>query len=822
MEVETLNAMINELSKRVSKEKDKGLQTLPEVEEWISLAEETETKASNLLDESISECYNLSTYDDCFTKNPHYSERVCMTLKEVEALRSKGVFKVSVERAPSSHFKKMLPLQPIVSREMLLDKAWQCLTENECGTLGLYGMAGVGKTTLLTRIMNKFIEVGHRFLISVVVKSEDVEDGVHQEGVDFEEIGVPLPSKENGCKIVFTTRYREACVSKWVDAEVEVKCLSLEEAWEFFQEVVGETTLKSHPDIPQLARIVARKCGGLPILLNIFGKTMSRKRTVREWYHAIHGLVSSTTEVPVLKFAYDSLPGENIRLCFLSCALFPENCLISKLGLVDYWIGEGMINDEDREIAEINGYEMIGDLVVLGLLMENESGYGVKMHDMVLEMALWIASHCGRPQETIVVKCGKPIHQLPMVNDWSMVRRMSVTSTQIETISDAPHCSELTTLFLQENVNLKRISGDFFRWMKSLVVLNLSFNRELAELPEEVSSLVSLRFLNLSRTGIKVLPLALKKLIKLIHLDLEFTYRLKGIDVIASLLDLEVLRLFKSAVPLNMGLLEDINLLKSLGELSFTVEEVTVWQRLQSTSHRLASCIRRLCLQNITITEGELLSMKSSLHQLDIYQCNIQRETAYSDNIVKIPQFWYIRRVTLNSCKYLNDLAWLLVAPSLGELVLIDCPQMKEVISKEKATAQLGQTSQQPFQSLKVLSLSNLPELESIYWTPLPFPFLEILHIMRCPKLRRLPLNFESAKGNQLDVDFDEESMQGVEWEDEATKERFTHLSNIRFWGFLVKTSKTCFRLLPEMVMIALFWGCLVKTKDFENFRLLP
>ena len=59
-----------------------------------------------------------------------------------------------------------------------------------------------------------------------------------------------------------------------------------------------------------------------------------------------------------------------------------------------------------------------------------------------------------------------------------------------------------------------------------------------------------------------------------------------------------------------------------------------------------------------------------------------------------------------------------------------------------------------------------LPELESIYWTPLPLPVLEYLKISDCPKLRKLPFNYESAIENQVEMKLEE----GVEWEDEATK----------------------------------------------------
>lgn len=787
------------------------------------MAEETESKASSLLDDSISECHSLTPLDNCSQISEDYRETVREMLKEVEDLSLEGVFKEVVDRAPISHVKKMFPLQPIVSREMLLEKAWKCLAGQECGTLGVYGMAGVGKTTLLTQLKNKFIKDrdASSLVISVLVEPEEEIEGIQHEigkrlglymerqnkelkaveicmflkrkryvllldGVqrklDLAEIGVPLPSRENGCKVIFTSRYQEACGSKWVDAVEEVKCLSPEESWDMFQEIVGKPTLKSHPDIPQLARVVARKCGGLPIALSLIGKAMSPKRTAREWHHAIHLLVSSATqfsgmEAPILKFTYDNLPGEDIKACFLYCALFPKSCDISKQDLVDCWIAEGMIEEEDIEIAEIKCYEMISDLVIMGLLIDDESGYGIKIHGMVRDMALWIASDYGRQKENVVASKG--IHQMPEVNNWSIVRRMSVTCTQVNKISDSPDCPELTTLFLQEN-NLRWVSGNFFRWMTSLVVLNLSRNRELAELPEEVSSLVSLRLLNLSWTRIKRLPLGLKELKKLIHLDLDDTPLLLEVDVIGYLLNLQVLRLFRS-VPMDLSLLENIQLLKSLKELNLTVREVDVLKRLTSI-HQLASCIRHLHLTGITINDGGTLLLNSmlSLRVLNIGMCNIpaiivnwtstiQRERVHFGNI---PLLQNVHTVTLSWCKGLRDLTWLLLAPNLADLRLLECQQIEHIIKKEKATADM---SEQPFRNLTRLSLDSLPRLESIYWTSLPFPVLKDLCIRGCPKLRRLPFNSNSTKRNQVRSDLGQEWIKGVEWEDEATKQHFSY-----------------------------------------------
>ncbi|KAG7536088.1 Protein kinase domain [Arabidopsis suecica] len=849
--MQDINAIRNDLLKRISKEEEIGLQGLQEVKEWISMVQEIEPKANRLLDESVSEFQRLSRYVSesgyCSlipASTYRYCEKVLMTLKRVETLRSKGVFEVVVDRGPGPPplVVKLPPIQLTKSQQSLYERACNLLEETNVGTLGIYGRGGVGKTTLVTQIKNKFLLDAFGLVIFVVVGFKEVESiqeeiskrlGLQwgrektkkqkaaeiltalkgkrfflllddiQKGLDLEEIGVPLPSRENGCKIVFTTRSREACDErKWVDAKVEITCLSPEEAWDLFQEIVGENTLRSHQDIPKLARVVASTCHGLPLALNLIGEAMSRKRTVREWRYTIHVLASSTAEfpnmedgaLPILKSIYDNMSGENIRICFLYCALFPENCDIRKEDLVNYWICEGILAKDDREKAEIQGYEIICDLVRKRLLMEGGNGYCVKMHGVVREMALWIASDFGRQKETFVVLVGgERKREMPAVNDWTMVRRMSVISTPIEYVIDSPHCSELTTLFIQGNSNLGWISGDFFLWMANLVVLDLSYNRNLGELSEEVSCLVSLQFLNLSYTLIARLPAGLKELKSLIHLDLDYTSNLQEVDVIASLLNLQVLRLFHS-VSMDLKLLTDIKLLKSLKELSLTVTVSSVLQQLLSINrlsssiqrlHLTDSAIQRLHLTETTIADRGILSLNAmfGLRELDILGCNIPEITINWRSTIQreIPQFQNIRTMTIHRCICLRDLTLLLLAPCLGGLSVSECPQMEEVISKEKAMVKLGHTSEQPFQNLTKLVLDGLPKLESIYWNPLPFPVLEYLEIRRCPELRRLPFNFESAIGNQVEIKIEEQLIKIVEWEDEATKQRFSNFNNRDF-----------------------------------------
>uniref|UniRef100_A0A0D3DNM3 Disease resistance protein winged helix domain-containing protein n=1 Tax=Brassica oleracea var. oleracea TaxID=109376 RepID=A0A0D3DNM3_BRAOL len=278
--------------------------------------------------------------------------------------------------------------------------------------------------------------------------------------------------------------------------DLEVKHLDPEKAWELFRQNVRGTTLDSDTKILELAKQICEKCKGLPLALKVIGETMACKN------------VKVKDEIlKIIKLSYDDLKDERAKQCFQYCALFPEDDVMDKNMLVEYWIYEGIING-DRERAINHGNSIIGILLSACLLMPVETLEYVTMHDVLVlrQMALCVASNFGEEEEKAIVKTGAGLQQMPEVRNWNAVRRMSLGRNEIQNISGSPECPNLTTLLLKDN-KLVNISGDFFLSMPKLVILDLSTN-----LPEEVSSLVSLRHLDLSETSLENLPAGLGKL----------------------------------------------------------------------------------------------------------------------------------------------------------------------------------------------------------------------------------------------------------------------------------------------------------------------
>ncbi|XP_052300800.1 probable disease resistance protein At5g63020 isoform X6 [Citrus sinensis] len=606
-ELGRLIAAKNDVMMRVVNAERQQMRRREGVQQWVSRVDAVKTGADELITDGSEEIGKLCVGGYC-SKNCRssykFGKQVAKKLQDVKTLIAEGVFEavateVVPERAPEPVADKR-PIEPtIVGLQSQLEQVWRCLVvEESVGIIGLYGMGGVGKTTLLTRINNKFLESQNNFdcVIWVVVskdlrlekiqedigkkiglfdgswKNKSVEEKAVDilrrlgekrfvlllddiwERVDLTEVGVPLPSPQNTTsKVVFTTRFIDVCGSMESHRKFKVACLSEEDAWELFREKVGQETLESDHEIVELAQTVAKECDGLPLALITIGRAMAYRKKAEQWRRAIEALRRSASEFsglgkevyPLLKFSYDSLQNDTVRSCFLYCCLYPEDYGILKWDLIDCWFGEGFFGESDRSGAENQGYDIL-DTLVRACLLEEVEDDKVKMHDVIRDMAIWITCEIEKEKRNFLVRAGAGLKEAPDVKRWENVRRLSLMQNQIETLSEVPTCPHLLTLFLNFN-KVEMIADGFFQFMPSLKVLKMSdCGNLILELPFGMSKLGSLELLDISHTHIKELPEELKLLVNLKCLNLRWTVWLNKIprQLISNSSRLRVLRMF--------------------------------------------------------------------------------------------------------------------------------------------------------------------------------------------------------------------------------------------------------------------------------------
>ncbi|CAB4303300.1 unnamed protein product [Prunus armeniaca] len=632
--------------------------------------------------------------------------------------------------------------------ESIFNLVWRHTEDEQVGMIGLYGMGGVGKTTLLTQIHNNFNRARNDFnlVIWIVVskghKIEVIQDKIGEkiglfsgvwkrkeqhekaedifrilntkkfvllmddlwEPVELTKVGVPIPDSRNKFKIVFTTRSEEVCGHMDAQKKIKVGCLTWDKAWNLFQEKVGNETLLLHPDIPEHAEIVAKECGGLPLALITVGRVMACKKTPQEWKHAVQvlrrlasGFSGMGDKVfPLLKFSYDNLPSQKVRSCFLYCALFPEDFVILKDDLVYFWMCEDILDEYGNvEEAKNESYHIIGTLLA-SCLLEDE-GDSVKMHDVIRDMALWLACDLGKEGESILVDTGA--YHAPNVAKWKNMKRVSLMGSGIKSLDETPRSPNLLTLFLRGTF-LERIVNDFFDFMPTLQVLDLSQNVFITQLPTRVANLVSLQHLNLSYTCIKWLPVELAACARLKYLNLEHTLLLDYVppNILSNFPLLKVLRILDCGSSNRVffynekTMIDELQGLKHLDVLSLTVGDTSCFRNLDS-HHILVTCTLTLCLN------GEDYVNPSSYFDLsDVAMANMKYlDTLQIKHMVDVYSTWITRLenpdcflglqfIVVVNCTNLKNLEWLVFAPNLIRLhcslgCLSTLAVLKQVIS---------------------------------------------------------------------------------------------------------------------------------------------
>ncbi|KAL9344487.1 hypothetical protein Peur_062162 [Populus x canadensis] len=448
---------------------------------------------------------------------------------------------------------------------------WSLLMDGDVATIGIYGMGGVGKSTILQHIHNELLQkpdicdhvwwvtVSQDFSINRLqnliatqlhlnLSSED--DDLHRAAKlleelmkkqkwililddlwnNFEQHKVGIPEKLKGCKLIMTTRSETVCNQMTCHKKIKVKPLSEGEAWTLFMKKLGHDIALSR-EMEGIAKAVARECAGLPLGIITVAGSLRGVDDLHEWRNTLLKLRESEFRdmdekvFQVLRVSYDRLGDSARKQCLLYCSLFPEDHVIERVELIDYLIDEGIIKGKRRrEDAFDEGHMILNRLENVCLLesakMKYDSSRCVKMHDLIRDMAIQIVQDNSQG----MVKAGAQLNELPDAEWTENLMRVSLMQNEILEIpsSHSPMCPNLSTLLLCRNCSLQFIADSFFKQLHGLKVLDLS-GTSIENLPDSVSDLVSLTALLLNQCeSLRYVP-SLKKLRELKRLDLFCT-----------------------------------------------------------------------------------------------------------------------------------------------------------------------------------------------------------------------------------------------------------------------------------------------------------
>ncbi|XP_010029460.2 disease resistance protein SUMM2 [Eucalyptus grandis] len=720
--------------------------------------------------------------EDCLP--PHQQVDILMREAEDIRIQGKGLLKARETKASKLLEENMVGEAFQINTMKILEY----LVGNQISRLGIYGMGGVGKTTIMVHTHNRLLEKTNDGKVLWITVSQDFNTQRLQDAIgeglgldiqqekdmrkratklcnclmesgkfivilddmwkhfDLKEVGIP--DKADNIKLVLTTRSFEVCRQMQCQEMIKIEPLSHIEAESLFLEELGSEVTLNLETRPVVESIV-RECAGLPLAIITMARSMRGVTDVFEWKDYLEKLRESdmgktdmeTQVLMKLEFSYKCLGNHEIQQCFLSCALYPEDELIDKFKLIEFFIDQGLIGRlNTREKQYIRGLTILNKLVNVCLLEVH--GSMMKMHDLIRDMALHIMS------VTSIVKARKGLRRIPSEEYWTdALEKISLMENNIEEfpLNMSPNCPKLSTFLLNGSLFCEVIPDSFFIQLLGLKVLNLS-GCCLKELPNSISDLVNLRALLLQYCpGLRRIPF-LGKLKSLRKLDICYSVRVEALEGLEMLVNLRYLDLSHTRIDrLPKGTLgalrnlqylkvhivngEDITNLWALETLECYFEDVDDFNKFVRVAFEKRNNPR---YYNLNVHQEELKDYMKVNDDAQFENCergvdiatrsqaivSVGGEINGSGVCILIPQDVQVLRVI--DCDGTTNLSNVSLLENLEKLIIVKLKNLWVLNG--------GQDEE----------IINIRDSPAPAPTPLLFPSLRVLIIRKCPKLKYL------------------------------------------------------------------------------------
>ncbi|XP_021823843.1 disease resistance protein At4g27190-like, partial [Prunus avium] len=660
------------------------------------------------------------------------------------------------------------------SRISMVNKIMAELRNPVTTLVGVYGIGGVGKSTLVQEVyrqakteklfddvvlvldVKQFPEAEKRERIQKkiaekldmdVQESQDMEARAKHlwnrikdkkslvilddvwEAINLEDLGLrPMAS----CKILLTSR---DLVSEMRTQKVfRLDVLGEKESWSLFEKMAGDVVIDD--PIKKVATQISKKCGGLPVLVVTVASALRSCTTLEVWNDALRRFKSfdqkGLTEKAYLaiEWSYNRLDREELQPLFLLCGVIAGgSCSISLTDLLKYVMGLSLVKNVDTvEDARNALHSLANKLKDSCLLLDNYDDGRVRMHELVRDVAIWIAS---KDKHAFSRAYGDEVKAWPNRDFLKKCSAISLMYCKIPRLPEVPWvCPELR-FFVLENNNIDdslEIPSNYFEGMKELKVLDVTRLR-IPSLPPSLQSLTNLQTLCLDLCMLGDIALVGQltnlKILSLIYSQVKELPKVIGQLTCLQLLDLSFC---SELVLISPGVISSLTSLEDLRMGSFIKWEGGLNDGRSNASVSELKQLRQLTALNIHIPDAKLLRANMfSDTRLERYTILIGDCWLFPDidktssNMLKLKlttnsQFDQGKKLLLKRCEDL-ELDGMEAANIISYISASDSgKQLKNlhVQNNDEATAVIN--SSHAFPILESLSLYNLVNLETVYY----------------------------------------------------------------------------------------------------------
>ncbi|KAM3338964.1 hypothetical protein P3S68_031050 [Capsicum galapagoense] len=305
--------------------------------------------------------------------------------------------------------------------------------ESRRSVISIYGMGGIGKTTLarnlyncpslvtsfptrawicvsqefntpdlLRNLLKKMTERDLQFYLCDLLKEHKylvvVDDVWHKAA--WESVKRALPDSKNGSRVIITTRKEDVAKSEDDNGlAYKLRFLRQEESWDLFCKKACQVNkfdkIGWSPAMEEIAREMVERCGGLPLAIFVLSGLLSQKKSLEEWKkvkaHLWRHMRNNSIEIShILSLSYNDLSTE-LKKCFFHFGIFPEDTVISTEKLTRLWMAEDFISRVEERMEDV-AEDFLNELVRRSLIQVAKTFWeniiGCRIHDLLRDLAV--------------------------------------------------------------------------------------------------------------------------------------------------------------------------------------------------------------------------------------------------------------------------------------------------------------------------------------------------------------------------------------------------------------------------------------------------
>lgn len=699
--------------------------------------------------------------------------------------------------------------EKLETRESFKEDILNALRDPKACNIGVYGLGGVGKTTLVKEVFKiaKQLKLFDAVVFAVVSKTPDIKEiqGVIADMLDLrleeettagrayrlrkriedektvlvilddiwqsfemEKVGIPSNKEHIGCKFLMTSKNQEVLLKLDVqkDFTFRVELLSKRETWSLFQSTAGDVV--NDIRLKYVAAQIAIKCAGLPLLIVTMASGLKSK-DIAAWKDALGQLQSAghaemdAIIYSALEWNYNWLGSDEIKALFLLSAVL-EYCS------ADYLLKVAMGLDIFKNINTVDDarnrlHTIIESLKASCLLLEgNNTSRYIQMHDLVRDVAIEIAR---RDKHVCMLK---PNTELSLTKDFEkMCSQIILSRFLFQELPQKLDCPNVKLFVLDSANRSLEIPDTIFEGMGSLKVLDLT-RLNLSSLPTSFLSLTSLHTLCLDQCVLENMDIV-GDLKNIEILSLWKSSMIKLPKKIKQLTELRMLDLSNSGIEvIPPNIISRLTKLEELymGNTSIKWEDENSAEQKENASLAELRQLYKLTALELQIHEAWILprDLKSMFEKLQRYKITIGDVWEWSDikdstlktlmlklgtnihlehgikALIKGVENLYLDEVD-GIQNVLYQMNWE-GFPLLKHLHIQNNAKMKQIVdSMERNQVYVA------FPNLETLSINNLENLEQICHGPLSidsFGKLSVIKVKNCVQITYL-LSLPVVKG---------------------------------------------------------------------------